>query len=72
MVSGHKICVTCFVVVLCCAVPVLLLSRPMKDLIEQVAAGYSYTPVSWQDVAAYSLNQQSGQVRTLCTSLCCV
>ena len=35
----------------------------MKDLIEQVAAGYSYNPVSWQDVAAYSLNQQSGQVR---------
>jgi hypothetical protein len=35
----------------------------MKYLIEQVAAGYSYNPVSWQDVAAYSLNQQSGQVR---------
>lgn len=36
----------------------------MKDLIEQVAAGYSYNPVSWQDVAAYSLNQQSGPVST--------
>lgn len=38
----------------------------MKYLIEQVAAGYSYNPVSWQDVAAYSLNQQSGQVGCMC------
>jgi hypothetical protein len=45
--------------VLCCAV----LFRPMKHLIEQVAAGYTYKPVTRQDVGAYNLNQQQGQVR---------
>lgn len=36
--------------------------RPLKDLIHQVAAGFSYNPVSFTDVAAYQLQQQTGEV----------
>jgi hypothetical protein len=35
----------------------------MKHLIEQVAAGYTYKPVTRQDVGAYNFNQQQGPVR---------
>jgi hypothetical protein len=41
-----------------------LAHRPLKDLIQQVAAGFSYNPVSFTDVAAYQLQQQTGQVST--------